>query len=134
MVTLSVGDQNENFQEMMKRQGKERREQWDFERDPFRVRNSRPESQVNLYGQSTVKYTQTHKKSIQHRVMDRLGMLSKDPAVRQVSPSEKQRIFSGYFQGVRMQKSSKFLRSIYGQLGSTWVNMGRPSRNLKKST
>ena len=103
MVTLSLGDQNENFQEMMKRQGKERREQWDFERDPFRVRNWRPESQVNLYGQSTVNYTRTHKKSIQHRVMDRLGMLSKDPAVRQVSPSEKQRIFSGYFQGVRMQ-------------------------------
>lgn len=62
-----------------------RNKEWEFETDPFKVRNSRPEPDRNILGFPTMYYNRSEKKSLHHRLMDRNGWLSKDPYTRQVN-------------------------------------------------
>ena len=76
---------NEAFQEQMRKAAENQKKQYDFDKDPFRVRSSRPEPTTNLYGEPTQYYSRTHKKSLQHRFFEKMGWLSSDPTVRMVS-------------------------------------------------
>jgi len=60
------------------------KKEWNFRSDPYRVRNSRPEPTTNLYGSPTMQYRRNTEGSPQHKLMEKMGWLSKDPAIRQV--------------------------------------------------
>merc|ERR1712227_612981 len=84
---------NEAFQEQMRKAAENQKKQYDFDKDPFRVRSSRPEPTTNLYGEPVQYYSRTHKKSVQHRFFEKMGWLSSDPTVRMAQNIRYQRIF-----------------------------------------
>merc|ERR1712004_385299 len=55
---------------------------YDFQRDPFRTRNSRPEAKYDLSGNETTISYRNNKKSFLHRFLEKRGLLSADPYKR----------------------------------------------------
>ncbi|CAG5112665.1 Oidioi.mRNA.OKI2018_I69.chr2.g6855.t1.cds [Oikopleura dioica] len=55
---------------------------YDFQRDPFRTRNSRPEAKFDLSGNETLVSYRKNKKSLLHRFLEKRGLLSPDPYLR----------------------------------------------------
>ncbi|CBY10933.1 unnamed protein product [Oikopleura dioica] len=75
---MEYGDILNNEAKMKKNRDKA----YDFQRDPFRTRNSRPEAKYDLSGNETIISYRNNKKSYLHRFLEKRGLLSADPYKR----------------------------------------------------